>query len=122
MLKNAVIKREIMSDIKILSPGPAARLASQTNPPWPKLTAAPAHCKVGSKYTNISAIPAVEYSCLTTDTWSAPGGGTGTVTSVGLTLPSWLTVAGTPVTTAGTLAATATTAQTSHQVIGTCGA
>ena len=32
------------------------------------------------------------------------GSGTGTVTSVGLTVPSWLTVSGSPVTTSGTLA------------------
>lgn len=51
----------------------------------------------------------------------ADGGG-GTVTSVGLTTPSWLSVAGSPVITSGTLAVTAATGQTSHQVIGTCGA
>jgi hypothetical protein len=47
--------------------------------------------------------------------------GTGTVTSVALTMPSWMTVGGSPITTAGTLAVTPTAAQTSHQVIGTCG-
>jgi hypothetical protein len=36
--------------------------------------------------------------------WSAAGGGTGTVTSIGLTVPSILSVAGSPVTTSGTLA------------------
>jgi len=41
------------------------------------------------------------------------GGGTGSVTSVGLTAPSWLTVGGSPVTTSGTLALTATS-QTSN--------
>lgn len=46
----------------------------------------------------------------------------GTVTSVAETVPSWLTVAGSPVSTSGTLAVTATTGQTSHQVIGTCNA
>lgn len=44
----------------------------------------------------------------------------GTVTSVDLTVPAWLTVGGSPVTGAGTLAVTPTAAQTSHQVIGTC--
>ena len=34
------------------------------------------------------------------------GGGSGTVTSVGLTLPSIITVSGSPVTTSGTLAGT----------------
>ena len=56
--------------------------------------------------------------------WTQISGGTaaiGTVTSVGLTVPSWLSVANSPVTGAGTLAVTPATAQTSHQVIGTCG-
>lgn len=48
------------------------------------------------------------------------GGGSGTVTSVAQTVPSWLTVGGSPITTSGTLAITPTSAQTSHQVIGTC--
>lgn len=45
----------------------------------------------------------------------------GTMTSAAETVPSWLTVAGSPITTSGTFAITATTGQTSHQVIGTCG-
>ena len=61
-----------------------------------------------------------------TNTWSGLSGkssaGSGTVTSVGQTVPSWLTVTGSPVTTNGTLAVTPTSGQTSHQVIGTCGA
>jgi hypothetical protein len=36
------------------------------------------------------------------------GGGSGTVTSVALTVPSWLTVSGSPITTSGTLAITGT--------------
>lgn len=36
-------------------------------------------------------------------TWAAPSGGSGTVTSVGLSLPSIFSVSGSPVTTAGTL-------------------
>lgn len=36
------------------------------------------------------------------------GGGSGTVTSVGLTTPSWLTVGGSPITSSGTLAITGT--------------
>lgn len=49
------------------------------------------------------------------------GGGSGTVSSVALTVPSWLTVGGSPITTFGTIGLTPTAAQTSHQVIGTCG-
>lgn len=47
-------------------------------------------------------------------------GGSGTVTSVGLALPSWLTVTGSPVTTSGTLTGAAATGQTTGRVIGTC--
>lgn len=39
---------------------------------------------------------------------TATGAGLGTVTSVALTVPAWLTVAGSPITTAGTLAVTGT--------------
>lgn len=41
------------------------------------------------------------------------------VTSIALTVPSWLTVAGSPITTNGTLAVTATTGQTANQFIAT---
>jgi hypothetical protein len=45
--------------------------------------------------------------------------GTGTVTSVAMTAPSWLAVGGSPVTTSGTLAVTAATGQTANQVLAT---
>lgn len=45
--------------------------------------------------------------------------GTGTVTSVGMTVPSWLTVAWSPITTSGTLAVTATGSQTANEVLAT---
>lgn len=45
--------------------------------------------------------------------------GAGTVTSVALTVPSWLTVSGSPVTSSGTLAVTATGAQTANNVLAT---
>jgi hypothetical protein len=49
-----------------------------------------------------------------------PGsGGGGTVTSVGLTVPSWLSVSGSPVTGSGTFAITATTGQTANQFLAT---
>jgi hypothetical protein len=82
-------------------------------------------------YTNISTLNTPQQricqavtagSCSTWANNGSSSGGTGTVTSVGLTVPSWLTVGGTPVTTTGTLAVTPATAQTSAQVIGTCGA
>lgn len=40
--------------------------------------------------------------------WAAGGGGSGTVTSVGLTMPTGFSVSGSPVTTSGTLAVTTT--------------
>jgi hypothetical protein len=59
----------------------------------------------------------------TCTSWAAIGsGGAGTVISVAMTTPSWLSVAGSPITTGGTLAVSPATGQTSHQVIGTCGA
>lgn len=42
-------------------------------------------------------------------TWVTPSAGTGTVTSVGLSLPSFITVSGSPVTTSGTLTGTLAT-------------
>lgn len=57
-----------------------------------------------------------------TGTWTVPAGSaSGTVTSVDLTIPTWLSVSGNPITTAGTLAIIAATGQTAHKVIGTCG-
>jgi hypothetical protein len=41
------------------------------------------------------------------------------VTSVAMTVPSWLTVAGSPITTSGTLAVTATTGQAANSVLAT---
>lgn len=47
--------------------------------------------------------------------------GSGTVTSIALAAPGWLSIAGSPITTSGTITIGAQTGQTSHQVIGTCG-
>lgn len=49
------------------------------------------------------------------------GGSGGGVSSVGLTMPGWLAVANSPITSAGTFVVSPATGQTSHQVIGTCG-
>ena len=48
--------------------------------------------------------------------------GSGTVTSVGLSVPSWLSVGGTPVTGSGTLAVSNGTGLTADRVVGTNGA
>lgn len=47
------------------------------------------------------------------------GGGTGTVTSVAESVPGFLAISGSPITTSGTLALTGATGQTTHQVVGT---
>lgn len=44
-------------------------------------------------------------------------GGGGGISSVAMTVPSWLTVAGSPITSAGTLAVSATTGQTANQFL-----
>jgi hypothetical protein len=67
--------------------------------------------------TNASPALNVTYSDIILNDTSSSG----TVTSIALTVPLWLTVGGSPVTTSGTLAVTPASAQTSHQVIGTCG-
>lgn len=46
-------------------------------------------------------------------------GTVGTVTSVGLTVPSWLSVSGSPITSSGTFTVTAATGQTANEVLAT---
>lgn len=53
-------------------------------------------------------------------TYISPAG-SGTVTSVGLTMPAWLTVGGSPVTGSGTLAVSNGTGLTANRVVGTDG-
>lgn len=57
------------------------------------------------------------FSCGTDQTASGSGGGT--VTSVAMTVPSWLAVGGSPVTSAGTLAVAGATGLTAHEILGT---
>jgi hypothetical protein len=45
--------------------------------------------------------------------------GSGTVTSIGITVPSWLSVSGSPVTNSGTIALSAATGQTPNQFLAT---
>lgn len=52
---------------------------------------------------------------------SGGGGGAGTVTSVGISVPPWLAVANVPITNAGTAAITSATGLTPGWLIGTCG-
>jgi hypothetical protein len=53
------------------------------------------------------------------NTFNSKGSGNGTVTSIGLTTPSWLSVGGSPITSSGTLALTAATGQTANKVLAT---
>lgn len=60
------------------------------------------------------------YTALTVDAQgrlTAASSGTAPVTSVALTVPSWLSVSGSPVTTTGTLAVSAATGQTANYVL-----
>lgn len=57
---------------------------------------------------NIAPITVGSGLTMTGTTLSATGGGTGTVTSVGMSVPTGLSVSGSPVTTTGTLAVTLT--------------
>jgi hypothetical protein len=50
---------------------------------------------------------------------SVAAGGSGTVTSVGQSVPSWLTVTGSPVTSAGTLAISGAPGQAANQILAT---
>lgn len=50
-------------------------------------------------------------------TWVQVTGSGGGVTSVAMTLPSWLSVSGSPITTSGTLAVSAATGQTQNRVL-----
>lgn len=63
------------------------------------------------------------YFQYTGSTWqnlyNTGSGSTGTVTSVALSVPSWLNVSGSPITGAGTLAVTAATGQTANQFLAT---
>jgi len=68
--------------------------------------------------TNLSAVVIGSGVAFDGTTLSATGSG-GSVTSVGLTVPSWLSVSGSPVTTSGLLAVTAAGGQTSNLVLAT---
>jgi hypothetical protein len=87
---------------------------------WATVTGADTFQACVSSYASGTA---VVYLTVSNGSARSPGtgGSGGGVTSVAQTVPSWLTVTGSPVTTSGTLAIAPTTAQTSHQVIGTCG-
>jgi len=72
----------------------------------------------GFKGTN-SASPSLSGDLATKGYVDTTVGGAGTVTSVALTVPSWLTVAGSPVTSSGTLAVTAASGQTANTILAT---
>jgi len=61
----------------------------------------------------------IPFSTLLTMAGVGSGTGGATVTSVGLTVPSWFTVTGSPITGSGTLAVTAASGQTQNQFLAT---
>lgn len=68
--------------------------------------------------TTITAIDTTRFGVFIRNHQSAGGGGgSGTVTSVGLTMPSVFSVASTPVTTSGTIGVTFATGQTQNRVL-----
>lgn len=71
------------------------------------------------RFNTTAGTTVVNMSC--TNDFYLASGNFGTVFSVAMTVPSWLTVNITNPTTNPTIAITPTPAQTSHQVIGTCG-
>lgn len=111
----AQTKINLASQVKGILPTANGGLGNSTGnaPTASSLLSTPTTCGAGLAAQGILA------NGNATGCFSVPG--SGTVTSVGLTMPSWLSVANTPVTSAGTLTVTAAGSQTSHQVIGTCG-
>lgn len=65
----------------------------------------PAHCQPGQLFVNTASTTTLK-ECGPTDTWVAVGAGAGSVSSVALTVPSFLSVSGSPITTSGTFAVT----------------
>lgn len=68
-------------------------------------SSAPTHnCSVGQAFY-VNTTTGALYWCKAANTWETFSGGSGTVTSVALSMPSIFTVSGSPVTTSGTLTA-----------------
>lgn len=114
-----IMKKHVLNLLLVLllGCGVAFGQGSQVARPIPHITSLPATCTTSDKAILISGGTATDYICSTTNTWTSSGAGT--VTSVALTAPSWLSVANSPVTSSGTLAITATGAQTAGRVLGT---
>jgi hypothetical protein len=82
--------------------------------------ATPSNPASGQARTGVNSGTNLFFCLLPSGASCLPSAGGG-VSSVGLSVPSWLAVTGSPVTSSGTLAVAPAAAQTSHQVIGTCG-
>lgn len=76
------------------------------------LASTPTQCTGGQFSTGVTT--AGNANCA-----NLPSGPSGTVTSVGLTVPSWLAVGGSPITSSGTLAVTAAGSQTANLFVAT---
>src|SRR6185436_2625277 len=72
----------------------------------------------GFRATN-GAAPSISTDYATKGYVDSTAGGVGTVTSVAASVPSWLTVAGSPITSSGTLAITVTSGQTANLFLAT---
>jgi hypothetical protein len=72
----------------------------------------------GFKATN-AATPTLSGDLATKGYVDSTAGGVGTVTSVGMTVPSWLSVSPSSITSSGTFAVTAATGQSANQVLAT---
>jgi hypothetical protein len=94
----------------------AAPLAAQVYTPPIQYAAPPGTCVAPQ---NVWISGSSLYACIA-GTPTAIGGGTG-VSSITWSIPSWLTANPTTINSAGTQTFSATTGQTSHEVIGTCG-
>lgn len=85
----------------------------------------PATCSIADTYFATDGTAGSNiYICTSANTWTqiSAVGGSGTVTSVSVTsVPNWLTASFANQTTTPALTISATTGQTSHEVIGTCG-
>lgn len=73
-----------------------------------------------SFYLNLpSALPPSTQAIFCDNSGNISFAATGTVTSVGVAVPSWLSVSGSPVTTAGTITISAASGQTANQILAT---